>query len=102
MSGEMEMQENSKTFHVSTVQSNKKEKEKLNSHPSRKRNKYLFSNYTLLSYLENSNRQKHKEKPVITKSPPKKEKNTKQSSKWKDKNRSNSVPKPSSNAKQTI
>ena len=96
------MQENSKTFHVSTVQSKKKEKEKLNSNPSRKRNKYLFSNYTLLSYLENSNRQKHKEKPVITKSPPKKEKNTKQSSKWKDKNRSNSVPKPSSNAKQTI
>lgn len=47
------MYENSKTFHVSSLQSQKKEKEKekLNSHPSRKRNKYLFSNYTLLSYL---------------------------------------------------
>ena len=96
------MQENSKTFHVSTVQSNKKEKEKSNSHPSRKRNKYLFSNYTLLSYLENSNRQKYKEKPASTKSPPKKDKTVKQSSQWKDKNLSNSVPKPGSNPKQTI
>jgi hypothetical protein len=100
------VQENSKTFHMSSLHSQKKEKEKekekekLNSHPSRQRNKYLFSNYTLLTYLESSNRQHRKEKPA-DRSPPKQGKKAgKPSSKWKDRNKSTSAP--NGSHKQTI
>ncbi len=88
-----DLQENSNTYYL-RGQSGKKE-----GQPSRKKNnKYLFSNYTLLNYLEGSNRRGKREGKGKGGSPPRKGRKEKKA------NKSTFVPslEPSSSKKQTI